>query len=131
MPGDAQSNASSLNIDRQESLDLYAAQLKHKPVTPRDWLKRHPDPSNSDAFFEQLWCHYSLAYPPPKVPGFTIIDVLGEGGMGKVYLGFDKNLNRTVAIKELTAELKRDPAFCERFRLEGQFLAQLKRPHIV
>ena len=123
--------ASLLNIDQQESLDLYAAQLKHKPVTPRDWLKRHPDVSNSDAFREQLWRHYSLICPPPNVPGFTIINVLGEGGMGRVYLATDITLKRLVAIKELTAELKRDQSFRERFRLEAEYLAKLKHPHIV
>ena len=60
-----------------------------------------------------------------------IEDVLGEGGMGRVYLGQDQSLNRRVAIKELTEALRRAGANADRFRAEAKILARLEHPNIV
>ena len=51
--------------------------------------------------------------------------------MGVVYSGFDKTLERTVALKELPATSLRDPELRERFRREALTLAKLTHPGIV
>jgi len=60
---------------------------------------------------------------------YDIIKKLGEGTWGKVYLAYDKNMNRSVAIKHLKA--KGDPGAVQRFRHEKDILAQLKHWCIV
>jgi formylglycine-generating enzyme required for sulfatase activity len=56
---------------------------------------------------------------------------LGEGGMGAVYLGFDPQLQRRVAVKCLQADLARDPRYLQRFLEEGRAAARLQHPHVV
>jgi serine/threonine protein kinase/DNA-binding beta-propeller fold protein YncE len=125
-------DSSGLSDAHEESLDRYQRRLKSHPTTPRDWLKSEPHLSALPAFREMLWAYYRLSYPPPLLPEFTIEDVLGEGGMGKVYLGHDPDLKRKVAIKELTATLKKGDTVAERFRQEAQILAKLEQhPNIV
>ena len=75
-----------------------------------------------------------LTLPPHIVPGYVfgggykIVDDLGEGGFGKVFLARDEGLNRAVAVKFLVLgqvrEAKDIPKFKERFRREAQALAR-------
>lgn len=62
---------------------------------------------------------------------FELRRVIGEGGMGKVYGGWDSKLNRPVAIKCLRAELQTSPRERERFVKEARTVALLQHPHIV
>lgn len=61
---------------------------------------------------------------------YQIEHELGTGGMGTVYRGVDIQLNQTVAIKQLKAELAR-PDLIERFQREGEALRDLNHPNIV
>jgi serine/threonine protein kinase/Flp pilus assembly protein TadD len=61
---------------------------------------------------------------------FRIIDKLGEGGMGIVYLAKDTNLNRNVAIKMLPSRMLADDEQLRRFRNEAQTAAALNHPNI-
>ena len=55
---------------------------------------------------------------------------LGRGGMGVVYLGRDRRLNRQVAIKVLAHHLANDPEHLARFRREATLLASVNHPNI-
>ena len=55
---------------------------------------------------------------------------LGEGGMGQVFAGIDRSLDRPVAIKALRPEYSREPAFVIRFRAEAGAMARLSHPNI-
>ena len=59
-----------------------------------------------------------------------ILQRVGEGGMGQVYAGIDRTLDRPVAIKVLRPEYSRDPAFVARFRAEAAALARLSHPNV-
>ncbi|MGH2767596.1 MAG: Stk1 family PASTA domain-containing Ser/Thr kinase, partial [Actinomycetota bacterium] len=56
---------------------------------------------------------------------------LASGGMADVFMGHDRLLGRTVAVKVLHAEFARDRAFIERFRREAQAAAKLNDPRVV
>ncbi len=57
--------------------------------------------------------------------------LLGQGGMGAVYLATDEMLGRQVAVKVLRQDAVNSPTALERFRKEAQILARLDHPHIL
>ena len=65
------------------------------------------------------------------IPGFEIKSRLGKGGMGAVYLGFDHELERPVAVKTILGAYVSDPDFRKRFRREGVRHAQLNHPNVL
>jgi len=56
---------------------------------------------------------------------------IGVGGMAEVWRGYDRVLNRTVAIKTLLPQFARDASFVDRFRREAQAAARLNHHGIV
>ena len=62
---------------------------------------------------------------------FEIREVLGEGGMGRVYLAHDLSLDRPVAIKLLRRELASNPALISRMVDEARAQARLQHPNVV
>jgi Tol biopolymer transport system component/tRNA A-37 threonylcarbamoyl transferase component Bud32 len=61
---------------------------------------------------------------------YQVLARVGAGGMGEVYKCRDTRLQRTVAIKILSARIAGDPAFRARFQREAQAVAALNDPHI-
>src|SRR5688572_16802415 len=59
-----------------------------------------------------------------------ITDVVGQGGMGDVYAGYDEKLDRKVALKVLHAENRLDAESRERLVREARALSKLDHPHI-
>ncbi|GAB4288996.1 MAG: hypothetical protein Kow0098_06680 [Ignavibacteriaceae bacterium] len=62
---------------------------------------------------------------------YRLYDVLGEGGMGKVYKAADVNTKDVVALKVLHPVLLEDPENRKRFISEGQILSAFNHPFIV
>lgn len=62
---------------------------------------------------------------------YQLISLLGQGAMGRVYLGFDHHLRRYVTIKTIARPLRTDPDYVRRFAYEAQAIARLDHPHIV
>lgn len=62
---------------------------------------------------------------------YTLLEQLGEGGMGTVFRARDTLLDRIVAIKFLRPELVGDEKTFARFRREEKVLATLKHPNII
>jgi tRNA A-37 threonylcarbamoyl transferase component Bud32 len=61
---------------------------------------------------------------------YKIIEPLGAGGMGEVYLAEDTRLGRKAAIKILPQDLAREPERRERFEREAKLLASLNHANI-
>jgi len=62
---------------------------------------------------------------------FKILKVLGQGGMGRVYLAFDPRLRRQVALKVPICDLRHNEEARERFFREGQIAASIQHPNVV
>ena len=62
---------------------------------------------------------------------YRITDVLGQGGMGVVFVAVAPDLERPVALKVLAPQAAVDPRLRERFAREAATLARLDSPHIV
>jgi len=67
----------------------------------------------------------------PTIRGFRILGELGRGGMGMVYRAEQVSLNRQVALKVLSRELTKDPAFVAKFVAEARAAAKLQHPNVV
>ena len=61
---------------------------------------------------------------------FRIVEMIGAGGMGEVYLAHDQHLGRDVAVKVLPAGMLCDEAARRRFRNEALTLSRLNHPSI-
>ncbi len=69
--------------------------------------------------------------PPPHIPGFTYVSLLGSGGFSDVYLYEQDRPRRKVAVKVLLSDLKTEGAR-RRFESEANLMAQLSsHPYIV
>ncbi len=66
-----------------------------------------------------------------SVDQFDILERLGEGGMGEVYLAQDNQLKRKVALKLVVPERAEETELIERFLVEARTLATLDHSHIV
>ena len=62
---------------------------------------------------------------------YVLLDLVGQGGSGVVYLGRDLSLGRKVAVKLLHEGLSADKAFIRRFHAEAKAAASLNHPSIV
>jgi len=73
-----------------------------------------------------------VAHLQALLPQYEIISMLGHGGMGAVYKGKQKSLERLVAIKILPPGLEEgDANFTERFKNEARTMARMNHPGIV
>ncbi|WP_419580392.1 protein kinase domain-containing protein [Stieleria magnilauensis] len=66
-----------------------------------------------------------------QITGYEVEALIGQGGMGAVYLGRQKSLDRAVAIKILPPQIAERAGFRQRFAQEGRALAKLNHPNIV
>lgn len=79
-----------------------------------------------------MWQAPTPARLQELLPAYEILGILGQGGMGAVYKGRQKSLDRLVAIKILPPEAaENDMQFAERFKNEARTMAKMNHPAIV
>ncbi len=81
---------------------------------------------------------YDEAGPQPPVltkgqrfGSYIILNSLGAGGMGEVYLANDSRLDRTVALKVLSSDISQDKRRMQRFRQEAKVASSLNQANIL
>lgn len=62
---------------------------------------------------------------------YELLEIIGEGGMAKVYKAHCRILDRIVAVKILKEEYSRDTSFVEKFKTEALSAARINHPNIV
>ncbi len=62
---------------------------------------------------------------------YQLVRKLGQGGLGRVWLARDLNLNRFVALKEISHPSQATDAIIERFKHEAEITGRLEHPGIV
>jgi serine/threonine protein kinase len=66
-----------------------------------------------------------------KINNYEVAGLLGEGGMGAVYLARHPLLDRAVAVKILRAEYTKDPVLVQRFLNEARAANAIRHPNII
>ncbi len=66
-----------------------------------------------------------------EIPGYEILEQLGQGAMGTVFKARQLSMNRLVAVKKLHPRLARNPQFLERLTREAHHAAKLSHNNIV
>ncbi len=69
--------------------------------------------------------------PSTKLGNYQILESIGAGGMGEVYVAEDPKLSRKVALKVLPPEMAARPERLMRFEREAKAVAALNHPNIV
>ncbi len=62
---------------------------------------------------------------------YSVVGVIGQGGMATVYRAHQETMDRDVAIKVITGQLASNPSFIARFERETRLIAKLQHPHIL
>jgi hypothetical protein len=68
---------------------------------------------------------------PQTIGGYSVEALIGQGGMGRVYLARDDRLGRTVAIKVMHPAKAGDPSARRRFIRESRAAAAVEHPHVM
>ena len=97
-----------------------------RPAPAPDAIRRHGDSPYNARNGSEL----SVLLRPPEFDHFTVSRVLGEGGMGIVFLAEDRRTHLPVAAKVMSRSLS-DPELQARFMKENQILASLNHRNIV
>lgn len=69
--------------------------------------------------------------PRALLDRYELREQVGLGGMGEVWLGWDRRLRREVAVKLLLPQLSDEPSFRQRFEVEARAAAALEHPNVV
>ncbi|HWO01806.1 MAG TPA: serine/threonine protein kinase, partial [Blastocatellia bacterium] len=68
--------------------------------------------------------------PGTNIGPYKVLDSLGAGGMGEVYLARDTRLGRKIALKFLSAEYTKDEDRVRRFQQEARAASALNHPNL-
>ncbi len=116
-------------LSRPDQTEASLPPLGHALPSAADPTYPLADPAGPDA---------GDGFAPPQAPdeigrlgGYRLLKLLGEGGMGKVFLAEDTRLRRKAALKVMKPELARNPTARQRFLQEARLAAAIEHDNIV
>jgi len=119
---------------RQPDIDEFVRQY---PQHESQLRKRIQDLREIDTLFDSIFQSESSEFEGEEhdlvgkqVGSFEIVELIGRGGMGIVYLARDTKLKRSVAIKSMPYKITGDSDSLTHFRREAEILASLNHPNI-
>jgi serine/threonine protein kinase len=115
-------------------VEVGKAQEEDAPVVPRNIKAKEsaaPAPTPAKPTKPQEPTAKAATSHILDIPGYSIQETLGKGGMGAVFRARQDRLNRDVALKVLSPRLAADADFVRRFHKEAQAVAALNHPNIV
>jgi WD40 repeat protein/serine/threonine protein kinase len=122
-----EANRDRLRTTREEALQRAMRELKNQTCQDEAAPSRRPD--------DEL---FLAALAPAGEPGYLgrlgpylVTEIIGRGGTGVVFKGFDPGLHRFVALKVLAPQLAGSGAARQRFAREGRAAAAVNHEHIV
>ena len=135
-------NALTLEPEAAAALDAALDDLQcGRPVDRDALLARHPQLGGALAALDRLFGDHSTVCESPRSAAGTVRPdqmgpyrierELGQGSFGIVYLGFDPDVKRRVALKVLHPERLDQPEVVRRFQREACAIARLTHPGIV
>lgn len=93
------------------------------------------DEDNDETFASDFAVDFLSASDDPTMLGrlgeYDILEIIGRGGMGVVFKGFQRELHRCVAVKVLAPHLAQSAAARRRFEREAQATAAVVHPHVM
>jgi WD40 repeat protein len=120
-------------ILEKQALDAYVHQMREQaavPGSPAKLARRMVKDGlltnlQAELFLQGKWRKFLISGK------YVLLERLGSGGMGTVFLCQHKVMRRKVAIKVLPAKLAQDKSIVDRFHREARAAAQLDHPNIV
>ena len=103
----------------------------HQQASAQNFIGGHAAEDNAALVTEEVEEHKSTLRKGQQFGSYSILDRLGAGGMGEVYLARDSRLDRTVALKVLSADVSSDKRRMQRFRQEARVASSLNQPNIL
>ncbi len=108
-------------------IELEYLQEVGERIRPSDYTSRFPE---SFALIERTFLDPEIV-SPPQLANYRILEQIGNGGMGVVYLGQHNWTDQLVAIKILSDQWRSHPLLVERFLQELRLLGKLQHENIV
>lgn len=115
-------------------IDLEYRIKRGEPVTVAAYASRLGEAGSRAAFLEEaaaLETTLRRRGGARSLGNYTLLEKIGEGGMGTVYRARHRLLDRVVAVKILAPGLANDPEAVRRFEREARTTARLEHPAIV
>lgn len=121
--------------DASEWCDLRASLTPEPAIDDATWLRSEDEEeSNDTTSLDQILKMLGPTDDPRmlgRIGPYEIVGVLGQGGMGVVFKGYESALNRYVAIKLLLPHLATTGAARKRFAREAQAAAAVVDDHVM
>ncbi len=111
-----------------ESIKYALADLMASPGATSEPEPMEPEPTHAEPEETALVTQDTLW---PNIPGYPVLEKIGEGGMSRVYLARSEAHDDLAAVKVLDISKVHDPTLLERFILEHKLLRSINHPRVV
>ena len=117
--------------DRQPPPWAPRTPVEEQPAAPLPEPTEHFAPAPQSSHTPPQEYLEKIESQPQTIPGYKIIEQLGQGGMGSVFLAWWEAKGKLVALKMIMPDATSSKAHSKRFLRETEILRDIRHPHIV